>query len=168
MLPFITRDVDPDRVAFAPKKRFLPLRVALRLLNDRIDARKLAELLQNNQLRSVYHGDHGLRALKELARSYLTITKDLTRVMTRVKAIYRSWAIPCSGQQVYAPRHRAEWLGKIAEPGVRLRAERSYQQLDLLQPVRQQARRDLLPESRKRTYTSGYSELFRMTRFGRH
>ena len=33
--------------------------------NDRVDARKLAELLQNNQLRSVYHGDHGLRTLKE-------------------------------------------------------------------------------------------------------
>jgi transposase len=46
-------------------------------------------------------------------------------------------------------RHRAEWLGKIPEPGVRHRAERLYQQLDLLQPVRQQARRDLLTESRK-------------------
>jgi hypothetical protein len=31
--------------------------------NDRVDARKLAELLQNKQLRSVYHGDHGLRTL---------------------------------------------------------------------------------------------------------
>jgi len=59
--------------------------------NDRVDARKLAELLQNNQLRPVYHGDHGLRALMELVRSYLTINKDLSRVMTRVKAIYRSW-----------------------------------------------------------------------------
>ena len=59
--------------------------------SDRVDARKLAELLQNNQLRPVYHGDHGLRAQKELVRSYLTITKDLSRVMTRVKAIYRSW-----------------------------------------------------------------------------
>src|SRR6266436_8514571 len=73
--------------------------------NDRMDARKLAELLHNNQLRSVYHGDHGLRTLKELVRSYLTITQDLSRVMTRVKAIYRSWAIPCTGKQVYAPRH---------------------------------------------------------------
>jgi len=61
--------------------------------NDRVDARKLAELLHNNQLRSVYHGDHGLRTLKELVRSYLTITQDLSQVMTRVKAIYRSWAI---------------------------------------------------------------------------
>ena len=59
--------------------------------NDRVDARKLAELLQNNQLRPVYHGDHGLRTQKELVRSYLTISKDLIRVMTRVKAIYRSW-----------------------------------------------------------------------------
>jgi transposase len=89
--------------------------------NDRVDARKLAELLQNNQLRSVYHGDHGLRTLKELVRSYLTITKDLSRVMSRVKAIYRSWAIPCTGKQVYGLRHRAEWLGKISEPGVHRR-----------------------------------------------
>src|SRR5262245_48361732 len=117
--------------------------------NDRVDARKLAELLQNNQLRPVYHGDHGLRALKELVRSYLTITKDTGRVMTRVKAIYRSWAIPCSGKQVYASRHRAEWLGKIQEPGVHRRAELDYQQLDALRTLRQEVRRDLLAESKK-------------------
>ena len=117
--------------------------------NDRVDARKLAELLQNNQLRSVYHGDHGLRTLKELVRSYLTITKDLSRVMTRVKAIYRSWGIPCTGKQVYSPRHRAEWLGKISEPGVRRRAEFYYYQLDALRVLRQEVRRDLLAESKK-------------------
>jgi len=38
--------------------------------NDRVDARKLSDLLRNNQLRAVYHGDHGLRTLKELVRSY--------------------------------------------------------------------------------------------------
>jgi len=91
--------------------------------SDKIDARRLAELLRLNHLSPVYHGEHGLRSLKELVRSYLTITKDLGRVMSRVKAIYRSWAIPCTGKQVYAPRHRAEWLGKITEPGVRRRAE---------------------------------------------
>jgi len=103
--------------------------------SDRIDARKLAELLRGGQLKPVYHGEHGLRTLKELGRSYLTLTKDVSRVMTRIKALYRNWAIPCSGATVYAPRHRAEWLAKIAETGVRLRAERFYQQLDLLQPV---------------------------------
>lgn len=64
--------------------------------NDRIDARKLAELQRGNQLHPIYHGEHGLRALKGLVRSYLTISKDLARVMTRVKALYRSWGINLS------------------------------------------------------------------------
>jgi transposase len=115
--------------------------------SDRIDARKLAELLRTNQLKPVYHGEHGVRTLKELGRSYLTLTQDVTRVMNRIKALYRSWGIPCSGTTVYAPRHHAEWLAKIVEPGVRVRAERLYQQLDSLQPVRLQARRELLRES---------------------
>lgn len=116
---------------------------------DRVDARKLSDLLYMNKLNAVYHGDHGLRTLKELVRSYLTITRDLGRVMTRVKAIYRSWAIPCSGKQVYGSRHRAEWLGKINEPGVRQRAEFYYQQLDTLRTLRQAVRRELLAESKK-------------------
>jgi transposase len=61
--------------------------------SDRLDARKLAELLRTNQLKPVYHGEHGIRTLKELGRSYLTITKDLTRVTNRIKALYHSWAI---------------------------------------------------------------------------
>jgi transposase len=65
--------------------------------SDRIDARKLAELLRGNQLKPVYHGETGVRMLRELSRSYLTIVKDLSRVMNRLKAVYRSWAIPCAG-----------------------------------------------------------------------
>jgi transposase len=52
--------------------------------SDRIDARKLAELLYLNKLKLVYHGEHGTRTLKELVRSYLTITKDLARVISCV------------------------------------------------------------------------------------
>jgi transposase len=117
--------------------------------NDRVDARKLAELLGTNQVKSVYHGKHGTRALKELGWSYLTLTKDVTRVRNRIKAVYRSWAIPCAGTSVYTSRHRAEWLAKLVEPGVRIRAEHLYQQLDSLEPVRVEARRELLRESRK-------------------
>ena len=121
--------------------------------SDKIDARKLADLLRGGYLRSVYHGENGLRTLKELARSYLTISKDLTRVMNRVKALYRSWGIGCDGQQVYAPRHRAEWLNKIGEAGVRRRAEFFYQQLDALRGLRQAVRKDLLAESQKQSAT---------------
>jgi transposase len=121
--------------------------------NDRIDARKLADLLRSGLLSAVYHGENGLRALKELARSYLAVTQDLTRVMNRLKALYRSWAIPCAGEQVYAPRHRGEWLAKISEPGVRRRAEFYYQQLDALRALHHQVRHDLLAESRKHEAT---------------
>src|SRR5260221_6016553 len=117
--------------------------------NDRIDARELSDRLYMNKLSSVYHGGAGVRTLKELARSYLTISKDLGRVMSRVKAIYRSWGIPSAGKQGYAPRHRADWLAKITEVGVLRRAEFYYQQLDALRSLRQEVRRDLLAESKK-------------------
>jgi len=39
--------------------------------NDRIDARKLADLLRVGLLSPVYHGESGVGTLKELARSYL-------------------------------------------------------------------------------------------------
>jgi len=121
--------------------------------NDRIDARELSDRLYMNKLSSVYHGGAGVRTLRELARSYLTISKDLARVMSRVKAIYRSWGIPCAGKQVYAPRHGAEWLAKISEVGVLRRAEFYYQQLDALRPLRQEVRRELLAESKKHPAT---------------
>ena len=73
----------------------------------------------------------------------------VTHEMNRLKSLYRSWGIPCAGKEVYAPRYRAEWLGKIREAGVRRRAEHYYQQLDVMRLLRQEARRDLLVEAKK-------------------
>ena len=117
--------------------------------SDKVDARKLAELLRAGLLRAVYHGENGLRTLRELARSYLTISKDQARVMSRLKALYRSWGIPCSGKQVYTPRNREQWLSKITQPGVRRRAELLYQQMDGLSVVRHTVRGELLTDSRR-------------------
>ena len=117
--------------------------------SDKVDAGKLADLLRTGMLRPVYHGENGLRTLRELARSYQTIGKDLTRVMNRLKALYRGWGIACAGTQVYAPRSREEWLNKLPQAGVRRRAELLYQQLDGLQALRRNLRPELLAESRK-------------------
>jgi transposase len=117
--------------------------------NDRVDARKLSELLRAELLTPVYHGESGVRTLRELSRSYLTVTKDLTRVMNRLKALYRSWAISCAGVKVYSPRYRSRWLEQLSEAGVHRRAEQLYQQLDALVQIRRQARRELLTESQK-------------------
>src|SRR5271156_1278339 len=117
--------------------------------SDKIDARKLAELLRGGLLRAVYHGENGLQTLRELARSYLTISKDLKRVKNRLKALYHSWGICCAGKQVYAARHREQWLSKIAQVGVHRRAELFYQQLDGLLVLRHAVYGELLAESRK-------------------
>jgi len=117
--------------------------------NDRVDDRKLSDLFRAGLITPVYHGESGVRTLRELSRSYLTVNKDLTRVMNRLKGLYRSWAVPCRGQQVYSPRQRAAWLEKLRETGVRRRAERLYEQLDFLMRIRKETRTEMLAESRK-------------------
>ena len=85
--------------------------------SDKNDARKLAELLRLNHLQPVYHGENGIRTLKELSRSYLTINKDLTRVMNRLKALYRGWGIALSARM----EKRRNWnRGRLAGAEVRL------------------------------------------------
>jgi hypothetical protein len=44
-------------------------------MSSKVDARKLAELLRTGMLRAVYRGENGLWTLRELARSYQSISK---------------------------------------------------------------------------------------------
>lgn len=117
--------------------------------SDRLDARKLAELLRLGALKPVYHGQAEGSALRELARSYTTLVSDTTRVMTRLKALYRGRGIGCRGSRVYSSQCRAQWLEQLGEPGARARAQLLYEQLDALRLMRQKARAALLGESRR-------------------
>jgi transposase len=117
--------------------------------SDKIDARKLAYWLRSGDLSPVYHQDCGVRSLKELSRSYLTLSKDLTRIMNRIKAMYRSWGIACAGKSCYGQGQRAKWLAQLPQGGVRQRAEQLYQQLDAVRPLLQAARKTMLAEGKK-------------------
>src|SRR5271170_6960490 len=86
--------------------------------SDSIDARKLAELLRAGLLSPVYHGQNSTAAVKHLGRSYAALTKDTTRVMGRLKALYRGQAIACAGQKPYGRRHREKWLAQLTEGGL--------------------------------------------------
>ena len=77
---------------------------------DRADAAELADLLRRGALRAVYH-DNGSRAtLKELARTYQNLVEDGTRVMLRLKALFRARGIKTPGRTVYRAEQRAKWL----------------------------------------------------------
>jgi hypothetical protein len=74
----------------------------------------LCVTLEYANLEPVYHGQTGVRTLRELARSYLTIVKDLSRVMNRLE---QSWS---DAQMVsLRPRvRRAEFFRKGEPRGI--------------------------------------------------
>lgn len=114
---------------------------------DAIDARKLAELLRAGLLSPVYHGETSALEVQHLVRSYTMLTEDTTRVMGRLKSVFRSQAIACTGKKLYTKRHREHYLAQL-RGGVRRRAECLYQELEALQPLRRQARRELIAACR--------------------
>lgn len=117
--------------------------------SDDIDVDKLSELLYLKRLRAVYHGDHGTRALKELVQNYEAVVKDCTRVMNRLKAVFRGRGISYEGQEIYDCAQKDMWLAKLSERGVRERTRQLYEQLEQLQGWVSRAKQEMLRESRK-------------------
>lgn len=117
--------------------------------SDQKDALQLATLLRAGLLKSVYHNAPKTQTLKHLAHNYDAITQDTIRCMNRLKAVFRSQAVKCSGRDVYYSRNRQEWLAKLKVEGLRLRAEFLYRHLDHQRELRREARRSLLKEASK-------------------
>ena len=82
--------------------------------------------LRAGLLSPVYHSAQGVRDLKELVRSYEHLVEDSTRVMNRIKALYRSRAISCAGVDVYKVGQREARLQNLPEAAARSRAGRLF------------------------------------------
>jgi len=117
--------------------------------SDRLDADGLSELLRIGSLKGVYHGASALTTLKELMRSYVNLVEDSTRVMLRIKALFRARAIKTPGTAVYSPAQRKEWLAKLENRGARARAAGLYEELDVLQELRPKAKTAMIAEARR-------------------
>ncbi len=116
---------------------------------DQVDADQLSEQLRRGSLRAVYHASADRATLKELTRSYTNLVEDTTRVMLRLKALFRARGIRAPGKRVYHPAGRAEWLGKLADRGVRLRAEALYAELDVLRQLRPTVKAAMVAEAQR-------------------
>jgi len=114
-------------------------RDALRNANDRIDADEMSKRLRDGSLKEVFHGAPEMLTLKELVRCYSNLVEDATRVMLRIKALFRARAIPTPGVSVYRPSQRKQWLAKL-EGGARVRAESLLSQMDVLIELRPKAK----------------------------
>jgi transposase len=116
---------------------------------DVVDAAKMSHLLRMGALKAVYHERHGTAMLKELVRSYDGLVEDSIRVMNRIKAIYRSRAIPTAGQSVYRSTQRESYVEHLQDPGAARRVGLLYEQLDTLTELRRQAQRSMVSEARR-------------------
>lgn len=117
--------------------------------SDRIDADRLSELLRIGGLKAVYHGSRSVLPLQELVRNYVALVRDATRVMQRIKALFRARAILTPGQSVYAVKGRREYLQQLSDRAVRLRAEMLYTELDMLMKLRPRAKAAMILEARR-------------------
>ena len=120
--------------------------------DDHGDADELADLLRVGRLRPVYHGAaNGVdrRALREYARTYVALVGDATRLMNRLKALYRARGIPTPGAGLYAAAQRDAWLAALREPAARFRAETLFAQLDAALAARPNAKQAMLAEARR-------------------
>lgn len=114
---------------------------------DHADAAQLADLLRHGALRAVYHDGGPRAALKELARTYQNLVEDGTRVMLRLKALFRARGIKTPGKTVYRAEQRGQWLAQLTGTGVRFRAEVLYTELAVLQRLRPTAKAAMLAEA---------------------
>lgn len=117
--------------------------------SDRLDADGLSERLRLGSLKAVYHGAPSVLTLKELVRSYNNLVEDATRVMLRIKALFRARAIATPGTSVYRVERRREWLDQLLSAGARVRAASLLEQLDLLLKLRPKAKMAMIAEARK-------------------
>ncbi len=116
---------------------------------DQADADQLSELLRRGALRAVYHGSPHRSTLRELTRTYQNVVEDATRVMQRLKALFRARGIKTPGKRVYHPKNREEWLAKLTGEGVRFRAQALYAQLDVLRELRPKVKGTMVAEARR-------------------
>jgi len=140
LVPLVDRVIVADRRGTSPRGN----------KGDQADADELSELLRCGALRAVYHSRSPHReTLRELARAYTNLVEDSTRVMQRLKALFRARGIPTPGKQVYHPAQQAQWVGLLTGSGVRFRATALYAELEVLRELRPRAKATLLAEARK-------------------
>ena len=75
--------------------------------------------------------------------------EDTTRVMLRLKALFRARGIATRGTAVYHADHREGGLTQLTNRGARFRAEALYPELDVLRALRPCAKAAMVQEARQ-------------------
>lgn len=88
-------------------------RLKLGSKSDAIDAQGLAEKLRSGQIKRGVYKSTRLRELREASRAYTKTTRDVARVKSRIKSLYRSRGLSCEGGAVYKPEDRGRQIQRL-------------------------------------------------------
>jgi transposase len=117
--------------------------------SDKRDAYGLAERLRTGSLdKQIFKAPREFTLLREPSRAHITATRDLVRVQSRLKSLYRSRGVQTLGASVYSPAQRDAWEKRLPT-SARRRAMQLNEQLDFFREQKKRIEADLLRESRK-------------------
>ena len=117
--------------------------------SDVRDAFQRAEELRTNQVKTrVFKAPRRLSRLRELSRVHSMLVRDVVRVQSRLKAMYRARGLSAPGKTVYHPRGREDWLAKLPA-SCRTATARLYEEYDALVELKKEAEKELLAEAAK-------------------
>jgi transposase len=114
--------------------------------SDSIDAEKLAELLRLGSLKAVYHHRSQVSELKQLVAIYGQLTADRTRVINRLRAVFRSQALSV---ELSGKIKRDEFISKLVSGAQRQRAGFLFAELDVLDQLQKESRKKMEVEARR-------------------
>jgi len=117
--------------------------------SDQRDAFGLAEALRLGAIAMpVFKAPSRFALLRELARTYSMLARDVVRIKNRIKSVYRARGVSTPGKTVYGTQEREAWLARLPAAS-RAAAELLYAELDALRPLRAEAEKQLVAESHR-------------------
>lgn len=116
--------------------------------SDAIDAHGLAEKLRTGRIDRPVYKARLLTALRDRARTYTMVTRDVARVKSRLKSFFRSRGLPCSGAAIFQAEARAKRARNLP-PATREVVELLGRELAQLEALKAEAEAGMLRESHR-------------------
>ena len=112
---------------------------------DKIDTRRLCQLLRLGALKQVYHPENDERAIfKAAAQHYIDLRNQLTRFKQKIKAMYRHWGIiDIFTSTVYTIKGRAKYLQQVKHLSIRKQLLQLYHLMDQTETMRKSALKNM-------------------------
>lgn len=113
--------------------------------NDKLDARKLANLLRLGAIKGVYHHQRrSITELKQLVCLYHQLTTDRIRIINRFKSVFKERALRITIKN----EDLADNLKLLPSKAHQIRADILFKELEAVSSLRDQARKKMIKKAR--------------------